>query len=56
MTLIKYWLEFTLFYTLCLLSIPMAPFVFLWVVTMRALEDYQEYRSYKEELTQLKGE
>lgn len=37
----KYWLEFTWFYTLCLLSIPMAPFVFLWVVYMRASEDYQ---------------
>ena len=41
MTSMKYWLEFTLFYTLCLLSIPMAPFVFLWVVYMRASEDYQ---------------
>ena len=37
----KYWLEFTLFYALCILSIPMAPFVFLWVVYMRASEDYQ---------------
>ena len=36
----KYWLEFTLFYALCILSIPMAPFVFLWVVYMRASEDY----------------
>ena len=41
MTSMRYWLEFTWFYTLCILSIPMAPFVFLWVVYMRASEDYQ---------------
>jgi len=41
MTSMRYWLEFTLFYALCILSIPMAPFIFLWVVYMRASEEYQ---------------
>jgi len=56
MKAIKYWLEFTWFYTMCILSIPITPFVFVWVVYMIATEDYQQYRNHKKELLKLKGE
>ena len=59
MKTIKYWLEFIWFYTMCILSIPLTPFVFVWAVYMIATEDYYQYRNHKKELEklqQLKGE
>lgn len=46
---ILYWLEFIWFYTMCIIAIPITPFVFIWAVYMYAKQDYNEnYRNSKD--------
>jgi hypothetical protein len=44
-----YCLEFIWFYTMCIIAIPMSPFIFVWAVYMYAKQDYEEnHRSRKD--------
>ena len=46
---ILYWLEFIWFYTMCIIAIPITPFIFVWAVYMYAKQDYEEnYRNRKD--------
>lgn len=43
---ILYYLELLWFYTMCILAIPITPFIFVWAVYMQAKQDYEEnYRN-----------
>ena len=37
-----YWLEFIWFYTMCIIAIPITPFIFVWAVCMYAKQNYEE--------------
>ena len=39
---LQYWLELTWFITMCILSIPITPFIFVWAVYMQVKQDYEE--------------
>jgi hypothetical protein len=52
---VLYWLRFIWFYTLFILAIPLAPFVFMWVVFMTSKEDYDDIKRYRKELNKLKA-